>query len=963
MCYNSSDMSDYSTIDDFLRHKLPDFTNRFVFPSALVAEAWARRCVETGMTMAVDEERFIAWDRFKAICLSEDRRNQKPINQAARSIFSASILSENAVAKEKGNAHFSELVAPQYVSNWMALVSSFTRMLPVLDGFFHRHARLDIKQISADPYLRDLHFVFTRYSHFLKTNLLFEPAWGRVSFNPGPYNWVLFYPELVEDWIDYKDDVAISASTHIFGITEATNPFQHNPLVEKIMAGVSGKLIRFASAREEIIWTAKLCCRLIDDAGLDPSEIAISIPNIQEYAVRIGLEFGLHDLPVNLRKGKPLTEQSAGRFFSALATCSSTRWSFRALKDLLLDGAYPWKYKERIDAFLEFGLHFRCVSGYTENDRIVDVWEKTFERLHGHESELPLPLVSNENFYKKLKRSIQKITQAKTFALLRQALIEFKSDHFDVQVMHPDTDKVFARVLEELEDLADTEARLSNISIVDTYSLFLTHIKGVEYVFQSSNPGINIFDYRVAAGIPAQVHFILNATQDAAVVRSDPVPFLREDRKQQLRIEERDLSTDFLKAYAVSGASIIFTSAERGFSHHSVPHHFLMSNSFSSLPDAAKSAVSTISDPYQYEAALLAKTLPEPTSKVRACSSQAKGWISAGITRSTLGMPGPLDARRDPFQDLELRERIKARLCGDKDAPRISPTDLNELSSCPWSWLLRRGLGIRDKETEIATVDARELGSLYHRILERLFNRMSQESPRFRVEDISKYNAMLGQECSAALLERSQIEGAFQESVYSMLETKILSALEAFLDQAIEKLDAAGLVGAELPLRLEYPDYGLALSGKADLVIQANDGSFTLYDFKTGLVPRSSDLAPNDDGNLGNFQIAAYIRMIEKDKTDKIRNAAFYSIEDRKFTNVLSTDIDRKSNQYLPLTRDEYESGLDALDDTIQVAAGMLAEASFSIPPFGFRQACATCTVASVCRLPFSGGEPESTHA
>ena len=956
-------MSDYSNISDFLRHKLPDHNCRFVFPSALVAEAWAKHCVETAMSTAVDEERFIAWDRFKAICLSEDRQNQQPVNQAARSIFCASILSANAAAKEKSSALFSELVASQYASNWMALVSSFTGILPVLDDFFHRHAHLDAHHISAEPYLEDLQLLYTRYSRFLNANSLFEPAWGRIPFNPGPSSWVLFYPELVEGWVDYKDDVCASTSTHLYRIPESASPFKPSPLVEQIMSGVSGKLIRFASAREEINWTARLCCRLIDEAGLDPSEIAISIPNIQEYEVWIGLEFRLHDLPVDLRKGKPLTEQSAGRLFSALAACSSTRWSFRALKDLLFDGAYPWKYKERIDALLEFGLQFRCVSGYVENGKIVDVWEKTFERLRGHESELHIPLAVNESFYRKLKRSIQKITHAKTFALLRQALIEFKSDHFDAQAMHPDTDKVFARVLEELENLADTEARLSNISIEDAYALFLSHLKGVEYVFQSSKPGIKIFDYRVAAGIPAQVHFILNSTQDAAVVRADPVPFLREDRKKRLRIEERDLSTNFIKAYAVSGASVIFTSAERGFSRHSVPHHVLMANSFLPPPDAANKAITEVPDPYEYETALLSNALHEHTSKVKACSTQAKGRSNSEMTKSSPGLPGPLDARRDPFPDPAFRERIKARLCGDASAPRISPTDLNELSACAWSWLLRRGLSIKDKETEIATVDARELGSLYHRILERLFRRMAQESPRFRVEDLLKYKIMLAEECSAALLERSEIEGAFQESVYAMLETKILSALEAFLDQGIPKLDAAALVGAELPLRMEYPEYGLALSGKADLVVQANDGSFALYDFKTGLVPGSSDLAPDTDGNLGNYQIAAYIRMIENGTTYKVDNAAFYSIEDRKFTNVLSTEVSRKSNRRLPLTREEYEVGLDALDDMLQAAAGMLAAASFAIPPPGFRQACATCTVVSVCRLPFSGGEPESTHA
>jgi hypothetical protein len=106
-------MGGTTTLTEIIAAGLPDRDLRFVFPSAVAADAWARRAVETGLARAVDKDRFVAWDRFKEATLSVDRRDRKAANGAARSIFCAAFLAENAAAAETGAPRLKEIISPE----------------------------------------------------------------------------------------------------------------------------------------------------------------------------------------------------------------------------------------------------------------------------------------------------------------------------------------------------------------------------------------------------------------------------------------------------------------------------------------------------------------------------------------------------------------------------------------------------------------------------------------------------------------------------------------------------------------------------------------------------------------------------------------------------------------------------------------------------------------------------------
>ena len=946
-----------TSLSEIIGPAITDRDIRFVFPSAVAAEAWASRIVETGSAAAVDKDRFIAWDRFKEITLSVDRKDRRASNGAARSLFCAAFLEGNAVAAKKDAPLLGEIITPAFASDWGAFVSSLARTLPALDGFFRRLDRTGIR-LDDERYFADLRLVRERYAEFLERNMLFEPAWDRTAFRPSGSRWLLLLPELTGDWDEYEEELRAASEVRIVKLEELGTPFDPPSAVERTFAGFRGTLVKVSSAVEETRLVARFAEALISEAGLAPSDIAISVPSIADYEERIKLEFRLRDIPLDLRKGRPIPEHPAGRLFSAIAACTSTRWSYRALKDLLLDCAYPWKRIRDIDALMDFGQRFRCVSGYPENGREIDVWERSFDRLRDQAEELRIPLATAASFYRDLKRDIRDIVGARSFAELKRKLLMFKTNHFDADAMAAETDNVFSKALEEVAVLAETEERLSGIRLSDPYGLFLTHLKSVNYVFQAKDPGVTVYDYRVAAGIAPVVHIVMNATQNAASVRADPAPFLREDRKLSTRIFERDLSADFLHAYEISGSFVLFTAAERGFSGYAVPHRVLMEERFAPTRAGAELNAGR-ADPYEYELSRVTRTEGTASPVPAATVTQARGWNNARTLARGADEPAPpLDARKTPFGEAALKTRLLERLCETSVAPRVSPTDLNELGACAFSWLLRRGLGIREKETEIETVDNRELGMLYHRILERLFLRIAAEDPRFRAERLPDYARFLDEEITAALMEKRRTEGAFQESVYEMYRTRIRSALGSFLSETAPDLHGQALVGAELPLRREYPEYGVSLSGKADLAFAADSGELSILDFKTGNPPAVSTLAPDDSGLLGDYQMAAYVRLLETGRRERVAEAAFYSIENREFRPVVS-EKKKPSRRGVPCPRDEFEASLASVDEAVEAAASTVTEAFFPVPPPSGRAVCRTCRVAAVCRIPFAGGMDE----
>lgn len=975
-------MNHRHTILEYITEALPDRRAAFVFPSAVPAQFWARAVAEATLK-PITPARFIAWDTFKAQCLSVNRAGKEAINRAVRTLFASNLLRENA---HKDTPFLTDYINPAYAAFYGSFISALSKLLPGLERVL---GHCDAAGVQEDSYFADLRRIQERYRDFLDAHRLYEPAWNRATFTPSEDRWLLFFPELAEDWDEYQEELSALAEqgedgpVKIVPLEAIASPHYRNQgaseeAIKAILGEYEGRFIQFAFAEEEYRWLALTIRRLLDEGGLSLEDIAVSFPGADSE--RLVQVFRLYDLPAGLRHGRSLTEYPGGRIFAALAACPGTKWSFRSLKNLLLDKAFPWKDTRLIDALMDFGLRYRCVSGFTQGRHEIDVWERTFE-YHKEREYAGLPVSEIADFYKKLKNDILAIVNAPSFSDLAYKWHLFRDYFFDVPTFNPKVNAILSQAVKGLNELMQIEARFPMLSEKNSgddkvFPVFQAYIQEQTYVYQSGHQGIPLYDYKVAAGISPAVHFMINMNQeDAAVVYTGGASFLREDRKSVLGIQDRDISGEFIRAYRFSAAFPMFTLSLKTYNGPAIPHR--------GLPEQLGEPLSgdTLrfpADPYRVEASLAGEAAAHH-ALVYPSDIQRQGWLALQTLRKP---PCAGDLRTNPIADSGLRFALQKRLgtqtsfrklrglylSDREEVLRLAPTDLNEYLACPFKWVLQRGLLIREKQTEIETIDQRDLGILYHRILERLFMRIKQEWGRFRGEDISTYKTYLMEETQKALAEARSAEGAFQESIYAMLENRIVAALSDYLESDKAILNRAAILGAEYPLRKLYSPTEPLLTGIADLVLEYEDGGLILTDFKTSLLPAKKDLHADEREAPENVQMAAYIAMIENryahtdqdggDEPKAVKTARFYSIDKRTYRQVVS---EKEENEKKHIPRTAYEREVAAVDKVFAAVWEAMNRGSYQVPKNPKPEICGTCTVSSVCRIPFIGGKPEKT--
>ncbi len=782
---------------------------------------------------------------------------------------------------------------------------------------------------------------------------------------------MLFFPELADDWLEYEDELMCAAGKNpakiiIVPLREIAlsipwSPYQKKYVhdAQKILEVYKNKRLIFSSYKQEIPWLVLTIKKLLE-CGILPEDIAVSVPSLPDLIERLSLECRIRDVPVSIRQGKPLSNHTGGRIFSALEKCPSSRWSFAALKSLLLDKSLPWKEKKSIDELMEFGLKYRCMMGYKDRGREVDVWEKSFDRAWSADEEKQMSMNALKKFYGRLKKNITSIVQANSFSEIKNQWRLFEDAYLIKEEIHDDVNKVIARIIRSLDELIEIEEKINSIALEKPYTIFLNYIRDIEYVFQQDSGGVPVYNYRAAAGISPLVHFVINMNQDDATAKGISVSFLREDRQRALGLIERDLSSDFIFAYKRSGVFPVFSVSKQTMNGTAVPHRMLSEH----LDEEVLMEQSLNDDPYLLELQIAEGNISYADCDQNELKVFDEHFRPSEIQRlaysyyqTFLIEPFQNDIRNTSPKTSDLTEMIKQRLICKKDDTRISPSDMNEYSKCPFRWMLQSGLAIREKQTEIETIDQRDLGTLYHRILERFFARVKKEETRFRAEHLSVYKKYIQEETDTALQEARKREGAFQESVFEMLRERINAALIQYLELDAENLNGCVIIGPEQPLCRKFDGIDTALSGISDLVIEDEHGNTTLTDYKTGVMPLVSELLSREDEVPLNMQMASYISMIEDSGKTIVKTARFYSIDNRKFQNVISDIPPKRTNAKLPVKRNEYQDEVADVEIVFRNMIDHIDSGNYFVPELEDRHFCNECRVSSVCRILFSGGD------
>jgi len=896
--------------------KLDDPLVRFVFPSEVAASSILVAALAQSGRKALPARRFIGWDAFKSEVFAGDHKG-RPSTKAIRSIFALMLAQENA------RTPFLTSIVPRTAAAASArFAQSIASALPALRAI----------PDGASAHLADWREIRRRYELFLTDRGLYEAAWlGREAARVNQ-RWVLFHPDLTEDWDDYA--VATNA------LPGATILLSDSLGKEPVPAA------RFGTVVEEVR-AVLLSIRAQVDAGADPAGIIISVASPESVLPILEREAAIAGVPLDAREGSPLSESSGGRLVADAIALSRSRMSFEALRRLLLDQSRPWKEKDAARRLLDIGIRKHVVAPLPQSEK-TDVWEASIGNDEG-----------SRRLYRGLRTATSRIAGAKGFRTLRSSFDAFKRSFIDETLWSPRQNDEIARclaVLDELEEAA-LAAGLPADTVPGAADAYLAQLDETRYLPVSESGGIAVYRFPVAAGALPDLHYVLNLAQGAAVAAARPLSFMRADERDKLGAADRDISAGLIRLLAVSGTRVFMSHSEDGPDGVRPPH-------------PAVSAVPPESLELCYDrdqwlpnleagARPVARAFPAQALSARAAATtvfnQGKHDWSGGTPQApaTMGAAARAAARQALIRD---------------DLLSLSTTAIEEYGSCAFRRIFYRRLRVEPVDTGLTFLDNLLLGQLYHDAFGRLFEPLALagqsivapddsedapagETPRPTKADIE--NALVAA-VEAIGPDRGPMAGILVDTARPVLRRNFLRAATNLI-RALDGQVPVIADNTDLTAPLKTP--GTRLTGRPDLICVAvrddERKKAVIVDYKKSKIPGRKDLEPRDDGSMGAIQIPAYTVLAEEAGYHP-ESAYYLSIEgSRDGGKGLLLVFGPGPKPIIPA--DKMCLLRPALESAAAATTGIIENGEIFVPAMRDRDVtCSGCDIRPVCRARYA---------
>ncbi len=902
-----------NTLLQILKDNITDPSVFFVFPTQVAADSWADVLLNTMDSGTIAMERFTAWDTFKGNSIRSQKQDKKSIPSELRKLFAAHLIDENAaLIRDRNSPLFESLINPEYAQEASSFTSWLSSLLPQL-------ALWKQKQHAAPvtPEDTDLERLYEAYRNFLDANKLFDPAWETPPFDARGNRYIIFYPEVLEDFAEYQD--LLEGSENITLV-------KADDLAPLSCAEADASFIRtFGNSRAELHALALEIRRAHEQDGIPYEDMAVSIDRDGLLLPYLERELALYSIPSKRRIAVPLTARGAGMLFPQIQECVSSNFSFESVKDLLLNNDLPWKEKHHNMEHINFGIRNSCICSFEKEGAMFDVWKDALKAESRTEERLG-------TFYDMLKLRLENISRAKTFKDIEESYFAFRNDFLNPEEFTEQADNVLGRCIAELAELIILQDEYPAMKIEGCFSFFTEMLSSTEYLSQSAATGVMLYPYRNAAAAPKTLHFVPAAGQDAVTVTYSPLRFLTKEKRTRLGVEDTDVSRIFLKMYAQNSfKGTWFSCAEKSFAGYTLPHSALASE---------KAEVPQTDDPIAEQRAWLSgqqNAFPATVSETDKAGFAT--WSSRAHELSSF--------------DTALKGIDKNRLF-EGDKVRISESALNDFFFCPRRWFYRDCLKLRPFSLEADLMEDLFVGILYHLILEFFFTEVQNEKGS---QILNPDNP----EVKEKYLERisSAVRKAILQTKGSPLSKELLSKQEAaYKEKATACIIAFckefygyTVVGMEKTFTREPDNVPYMYTGKTDLILRNPDGNIVLIDFKTGKSPKPDECFPNpDDGDrLNNFQFAMYIMLWEHEHPDdKVAECYFYEIINCKSKAVIGGS-GKKARQ-----RPDMDYSIERLEAYAAHYADAILKNTLEAGITPDFKTCTGCDYRPVCRSTYS---------
>ncbi|MCQ2240712.1 PD-(D/E)XK nuclease family protein [Treponema sp.] len=945
-------------IEKTLKENIRNLNNRFVFPTQMAADLWADRATLTCGVTAVAMERFLAWDDFKGNSIKSKQKDRKSIPSVMRTVFATLLLEEN-----KNNPFIKKLIGPEFSKEAGGFTNWITSLLPSL-SLWKKH--LAESKAELDDEDKDLLEIFGRYSNFLDANNFFDPAWETPPFQSDGNKYFIFFPEILSDYAEYKEVLETTEDVTIISL-----PANYLPSIEKTEELPEADF--YTDSRSELKNVALKLRKLHKEENISWEEMAISVPDMENYGRYIERELELYRIPNVIRFARPLDSTGAGNFFAQAMECVNSKFTFDSVRDLLLNLELPWKDKESINQLIEFGKENNCICSYSYSGKEIDVWEESFKT--------DISENRAKEYYKALKKHLTSLVNAKTFAEIREEYFSFRNFAFNMEQCSPSTDRIISRCISELGGLIDIEIAYPQYKLPSPYSFFIQQLSGTKYLEQTDNLGVKVLPYKTAACAPFACHVIIDASQSSLSVIYKPLSFLREDKRKLIfrNQEDPNVTQHFIMLYKMNSHTTepIFTVASKTFTGYS-------------------QACSYLND-HEVDEKELQKSFYD----------REKEWLSSGSSTAGNSISEFTDISKDGFEfwkqcqniseskesDSVLKSKIQSIINlkfeseTEKGKLKISASSLKKFYNCPRMWVENYLANLDEPVNEATLIDSFAQGSLNHKTLELYFSRLKENNLSVHTTDSGlegKHLEILTKAVDDAI--EMQTKTPTNSGGNSFLATELINATKSvLLENMIAAVDSFSrlfegftVLFTEEKLRYESTERNYILEGYVDLVISDGEETF-IIDYKKSKTPEllyedgSIAIKNNDDKktpleansktkeNVPDFQMPAYLFLLEKAKNISAENCAFFSLGSMEIVPVVGEKVfsifkrlhpKTKVNIY---TRETFEPTMKLFHQKTAEYFDRLASKDFKVNDLNQDfDKCNECTFKALCRRTFN---------
>lgn len=937
------------SVQDVLRVQASNQNAVFVFPTDIACQKWADWVVRNTCVKAVAMERFLAWDKFKGECIRSDVSDLKTVPAMMRKVFADCLIQRNAE-----RPFFKRIINEKYADEASGFVDWISSILPSLKMWKNiRDGRnLDGKKLSfdddnlrlfyesyavqnfTDDEDRDFEILYDEYSKFLSENHFFDPAWVEPDFSGDGREYFLIYPEILEDWEQYKHKLSEIDAIHFVSVPEEEGEYEG---------------YFFENSSIEVKNVALFLRKMHDEKKIEWSDMAVNVPNLDNFGSYIDREFSLYEIPRSVRYSRPLSSYGAGNFFAQLQECVGKQFSYQSVKDLLLNEDLPWNNKKTIDNLLLFGRLNNCIctpKNLSEGEgKFNTVWDEAFKKPKDDRGTKLNSDLLKINLFKNLVDMAEKMVKAESFAKIRTAYESFRELFFDMeQFQHMDlSNNVLSRCIIALNEIIDLEEQYPEYKVKNPFAFFVSQLSKIQYLSQGEQRAVQVYPYKSAPAAPYKVHVVMDATQDSLSVADSfkPLDFMNENKRRiyikigevdkSLDFSDADPSFDFVRLYQHSALEKAYFTASR----HAYNGEYGFA--YGKLEKIGEPASQNLEDAFTAEKKLFIEGQDGKGEKIKYASlervyaKQFKGvsqWILMNGKKSA---ESGLFAKNERLTDL-IRKRLHyIEIGGDAKKSKnpallakieITQTTLKEYFKCPRRWLFKNIFKLAPPDNEAELIDEFIYGKVNHKIFELFFGRLGER----RLCSSEKSKDRLGAEFRQILIESicdavnpqskdyffsEEFSSGFKRNVASQTTIRVISSQYEIsdgeradenqnfrlLERSIARL--CSLFTGYTVYAVEKNVYALPQDenhlsaggyyyrGTVDCILAApNRSDFIIVDYKNSGLPLNlfvKEQGPGKKENVIDFQMPMYKFLLENNIEENERlhvsAAVFYSIK------------------------------------------------------------------------------------